>query len=184
MAVDDSALSPPPKLRLFFACWPDAVLQEQLSQLGRQLQRQCGGKPSRRENLHLTLVFLGDIASTDLPRLQQLAASIQNAPFNLELTQLGGWIEAGIGWLRPDDTPPALTQLVTQLNQLLRDAGFKTEKRRYQPHITLLRKQTHAYGQRLAAPLSWPVQDFCLVASSLDHHGPSYRIIDSWPLRG
>ena len=71
MAVDGSALNPQPKLRLFFACWPDAALQEQLAQLGRQLQRQCGGKPSRRENLHLTLVFLGDVDSADLPQLQQ-----------------------------------------------------------------------------------------------------------------
>jgi 2'-5' RNA ligase len=184
MAVDDSALTLPPRLRLFFACWPDAALQEQLAQLGRQLQRQCGGKPSRRENLHLTLVFLGDVDSADLPQLQQIAASIHTPPFELQLTQLGGWLEAGIGWLRPDATPAALTQLVTQLNQALRDAGFKTENRRYQAHITLLRKQAHAYGQRLAAPLRWPVDDFCLVASSLDHHGPSYRIIASWPLRG
>lgn len=184
MAVDDSTLNPPPRLRLFFACWPDSALQEQLAQLGRQMQRQCGGKPSRRENLHLTLVFLGDVASTDLPKLQQLAASVEAPSFELQLTQLGGWLEAGIGWLRPDETPAALTQLVTQLNQGLRDAGFKTEKRRYQPHITLLRKQAHAYGQRLPAPLRWPVHDFCLVASSLDHHGPSYRIIASWPLRG
>jgi 2'-5' RNA ligase len=63
---DTSSLTARP-LRLFFACWPDAALQEQLAQLGRQLQRQSGGKPSRRENLHLTLVFLGDVASSDLP---------------------------------------------------------------------------------------------------------------------
>ena len=48
MAVDGSALNPQPKLRLFFACWPDAALQEQLAQLGRQLQRQCGGKPAAK----------------------------------------------------------------------------------------------------------------------------------------
>lgn len=182
MAVDNSSLNNSEKLRLFFACWPDAGMQVQLAHLGRQLQQHTGGKPSRHENLHLTLIFLGDIASSRLPELQQLAGQLRLSEFDLLLQQLGGWLDAGIGWVKPEETPEPLQRLVAELKQGLTTAGFKVEKRRYQPHVTLLRKQSRHYVQRLPQPLLWPVKDFCLVASSLDHHGPSYQIIATWLL--
>ena len=45
--------------RLFLACWPDQTLQELLDDLARRLHKKNGGRKTARENIHLTLVFLG-----------------------------------------------------------------------------------------------------------------------------
>lgn len=175
--------TPPTRLRLFFACWPSAALQQQLHRLGRELQRQVGGRPTRRDNIHLTLAFLGDVAPDRLPVLQQLAGEIVAPVFALPLQRLGCWPDGGVGWLAPDEVPEGLLQLVQQLNEALQQAGFRTEKRRYRPHVTLLRKACKDWRSTLAAPLRWEVDAFVLVASTLDQHGSVYRILGRWPLR-
>lgn len=178
--------SPPscPQLRLFFACWPTAALQQQLHTLGVELRQQIGGRPTRQDNIHLTLAFIGDVPAQQLPTLQQLAAGISAAPFSLPLQQIGCWPQAGVGWLAPEQTPEALLQLVQQLSHGLQQAGFRSEKRRYRPHLTLLRKAIQGWHSTLAAPLIWQVEEFVLVASTLGASGPSYRIVGRWPLRG
>lgn len=175
---------PHPQLRLFFACWPTAALQQQLHTLGGGLRQQIGGRPTRPENIHLTLAFVGDVPAQQLPALQQLAAGITAAPFTLQLQQLGCWPQAGVGWLAPEQTPAPLLQLVQQLNRGLLQIGVRGEKRRYRPHLTLLRKATQNWHSTLEAPLRWQVEEFVLVVSTLDPHGPSYRIVGRWPLRG
>ena len=180
--MSPACTSPTPS-RLFFACWPSAALQQQLHTLGRELQRQIGGRPTRQDNIHLTLAFLGDVAPEQLAGLQQLAAGIVARRFDLTLTRLGCWPQGGIGWLAPDQAPEGLLQLVRQLNEALQRAGFRTEKRRYRPHVTLLRKAGKGWRSTLAAPLRWEVDTFVLVASTLDQHGSVYRILGRWPLQ-
>lgn len=180
--MSPACTSPTPS-RLFFACWPSAALQQQLHTLGRELQRQIGGRPTRQDNIHLTLAFLGDVAPEQLAGLQQLAAGIVARRFDLTLTRLGCWPQGGIGWLAPDEAPEGLLQLVRQLNETLQRAGFRTEKRRYRPHVTLLRKAGKDWRSTQAAPLRWEVDAFVLVASTLDQHGSVYRILGRWPLQ-
>ena len=147
------------------------------------MQRQIGGRPARQDNIHLTLAFLGYVAPEQLAGLQQLAAGIVARRFDLTLTRLGCWPQGGIGWLVPDQAPEGLLQLVRQLNEALQRAGFRTEKRRYRPHVTLLRKAGKGWRSTLAAPLRWEVDTFVLVASTLDQHGSVYRILGRWPLQ-
>ena len=183
MAVHAAALKPGATLRLFFACWPTPVLQRQLHEIGNRLKLQIDGRVSRSANIHLTLAFLGDVAADRLPVLQQLASKIVVPAFALPLQRLGCWPDGGIGWLAPDQTPEGLLHLVRQLNEALQRAGFRTEKRRYRPHVTLLRKAGKGWRSTLVAPLRWEVATFVLVASTLDQHGSVYRILGRWPLQ-
>lgn len=183
MAVHAAALKPGATLRLFFACWPTPVLQRQLHEIGNRLKLQIDGRVSRSANIHLTLAFLGDVAADRLPVLQQLASKIVVPAFALPLQRLGCWPDGGIGWLAPDQAPEGLLQLVRQLNEALQRAGFRTEKRRYRPHVTLLRKAGKGWRSTLATPLRWEVDTFVLVASTLDQHGSVYRILGRWPLQ-
>ncbi|MDH4323198.1 MAG: RNA 2',3'-cyclic phosphodiesterase, partial [Betaproteobacteria bacterium] len=54
-------------MRLFFACWPPAGTARALADWARSAQRECGGRATRLEHIHLTLSFLGD-ADPDLAR--------------------------------------------------------------------------------------------------------------------
>jgi len=180
--LPDSLPAASDRLRLFFACWPAPALQRQLHDVGNILKLQIGGRVSRSENIHLTLAFLGDVAAGQFPVLQQLAGSIVAPAFTLPLERLGCWPDGGIGWLAPDEVPEGLLQLVRQLNEALQRAGFRTEKRRFRPHVTLLRKANKSWRSTLAAPLRWEVDAWVLVASTLDQHGSTYRIVGSWPL--
>ena len=167
--------------RVFFALWPDAPIQARLADHAYELHRRLGGKLTRQESIHLTLVFLGDVALDQLPLLHGAAAGACFEPFSLQVEQAGCWHHNGVAWLAPRSTPDALLALVRSLEATLLRAGFQLDGRPYAPHITVLRK---ARCQRLDLaldPVAWPVADFVLVRSQLDAGGSRYTVIGRWP---
>ena len=57
------------------------------SQLLPQLER---GRPTQRENLHLTLAFLGDVAPSHVPALRGILKELQQTPaFSLCFDRIG-----------------------------------------------------------------------------------------------
>ena len=48
-----------PKLRLFFALWPDSRTRAAIAALAGQVAAQTGGRATAPDNVHLTLAFLG-----------------------------------------------------------------------------------------------------------------------------
>ena len=65
--------------RVFFAIWPDAAAQKRLAELAEQLEAVCDGRKVRAENIHLTLVFLGEVSVDRLDALCQAANSHGNS---------------------------------------------------------------------------------------------------------
>ncbi len=55
--------------RLFLALWPGEAVAGALDAAGLEAQRLCGGRRMRRDTLHLTLVFLGDVEASRIPGL-------------------------------------------------------------------------------------------------------------------
>ena len=43
-------------MRLFFALWPDDAVRAELARWSRELHALCGGRTTRPENLHVTLL--------------------------------------------------------------------------------------------------------------------------------
>ena len=172
----------PDTARLFFALWPDDAVREALADLARSLQQQCAGRVIPAHNIHLTLVFLGNVAAGRIPDLHALAAAIAAPPVDLTVDALNYWRHNRIVWAGTGACPEALSTLVMQLTGALPRAGFRCEDRPYAPHITLLRDARHAPAANAIAGIAWRAREFALVQSVRQHGAVYYQVIAHWPL--
>ncbi len=167
--------------RVFFALWPDESAARRLHDAGRALQHECGGRAMRRETLHLTLAFIGEVAGSRLDALIELGARLPFAPHRLCLDQLGSWRHNRLAWAGSCKPPTELAEMVETLHAWLREAGFPIEKRPFAPHVTLVRRLERGFPPRGMAPIDWPVSEFRLVASERRAEGAHYRPLGRWP---
>ena len=182
MSEAGAAAGKEPKLRLFFALWPDAATRCALHARARALHAECGGRLMRRDTIHLTLAFLGDTPVRELERLRALAAQLGGQRFTFALDRVGGWKRNRILWSGPSVAQPALIALAQGLARSLREAGFVLDERAFAPHVTLVRNADAAPAEAQVEPLRWDVDEFVLVASERSAAGAHYRTIGRWPL--
>ncbi len=142
----------------------------------------CGGRRTPASFIHITLAFLGAVAVSRVAELQRLAAQLESAAFDIELTHSGCWQRSRIAWVAPVQIPQALTDLVDKLRCQLQTAGYSVDLRAYAPHVTLLRKANCPPLLPAITTMSWTAHDFVLVKSGVVEHEPSYEIIGRWPL--
>lgn len=98
------------------------------------------GNYSHRDNLHLTLAFIGERPVEDVPVLGKIVDSIEDPSFPMSLDHRGYFARNGrdIWWVGIAKNPQ-LESLQRNLVHLLRSAGFPIEKRKFTAHITLSR---------------------------------------------
>ncbi|MCC4116028.1 RNA 2',3'-cyclic phosphodiesterase [Aromatoleum toluclasticum] len=170
------------RARVFFAIWPAAVIARRLHKEGERAHGLTGGRRMRRDTLHLTLAFIGDIPRERLDALRAAADKVAFAPFTFRVDRIARWRHNHIVWAGASGLPEELESLVTQLNSALADGGFPVERRNFAAHVTLLR---NARGElpaaELAPPIEWPVGEFVLVESDPRPEGAQYRVLQSWP---
>ncbi|MGH8762193.1 MAG: RNA 2',3'-cyclic phosphodiesterase [Advenella sp.] len=173
--------------RIFFAIWPDSAAKKQLTTLAERLQAGlfCSGRKTQPENLHLTLVFLGEIDASKLDVVCLAADGVKRRAraFDVVIEEIRYWKHNGIAYAAIGRIPRELGELVNALQDALSAAGFSIERARaYQPHITLMRKAScHALPQ-LAVPIAWRAREWRLVKSTQTSNGPVYIPIGRWPL--
>jgi 2'-5' RNA ligase len=175
--------SKPASARLFFALWPDAAASAGLAKAGEHLHGICDGRRTRRETIHLTLVFLGEIGVEQIDDLLELAGNIQVPAFGIGFTRCGWWPRNRIVWVAPEVMPAELTLLVDQLREKLGIAGFHFDAKPFVPHITLLRKGDCKDNPLPAVTVEWRAEDFVLVRSVPSESGSAYEVVGRWPLR-
>ncbi len=174
----------PDTARLFFAAWPAPEIQRSLGALARELERECGGRAVPDRNIHLTLVFLGNIGRDRLSRIESLAAAVTAARFDLSVDRVEYWRHNRIVWAGAEQCPPALRELVAQLGEALAGTGCSAERREYVPHITLLRNARRPPAEGRFPAIPWPVAEFALVESAQHDRVHVYEVLRKWPLVG
>lgn len=125
-------------MRLFYAVMLDEKCKRALDSycraLGPYLER---GRFTLSENLHLTLVFLGE---ADLDAAKSCLHRLQAAPFEIVIAGLGHFRQPGGDVLWAGVQPKeGLLRAQKNLEALARQAGFPVEHRPYRPHLTLAR---------------------------------------------
>lgn len=166
--------------RLFFALWPDEVTRSRLAGALASLPSLAGRQVPVR-NLHITLVFPGDVSGEQQRQLQAGADTVRAQSFALALSQLGCWPHAAVAWLAPEAVPPALIDLVAQLQSLCRGAGLTPDARPYHAHLTFARKVRQVPPATIA-PIHWQIGSFSLIESLRGRTGSEYRPLAHWPL--
>lgn len=170
-----------PRSRLFFALWPGPSVRERIVALLPGLAEQ-GGRPVAEGNIHLTLAFLGQTTPAQRRFMEQWAESRSHPDFFLTLNRFGHWPGPRVFWLGPSQWPRELDVLATYLAEGMSQCGLSPDKRRYTPHVTLLRK---ASAMPLSLPdlnLGWRANHFVLCESSSSEDGVHYRVLRRWDL--
>ncbi|UHJ63096.1 RNA 2',3'-cyclic phosphodiesterase [Vibrio furnissii] len=126
-------------LRCFFAL---TFAAEEKAQLRRERERlkthATKGTFTHSDNFHLTLEFIGEVASEHLPTLKGLLHELECAPMTLHVDHLGHFHIKGrqLIWLGVTQQHD-LMALQAALRMKLADTPFPPENRPYVPHITL-----------------------------------------------
>ena len=166
--------------RVFFALWPGAPVAKRLHDLGADAHALCGGRRMRRDTLHMTLAFIGDVSQEHLASLLEVGERVGAAAFALALDRVGGWRHNRIVWAGAHETPPPLAALVARLNGELAAANFPVEARAFAPHVTLLRNTRTWLPERTVEPVEWRVDGFVLMESIRREDGAQYTPVRKW----
>lgn len=127
-------------MRLFIAINFAAETKDRLWEVSQGLQSYAlKGNFTPRENLHLTLVFLGETAR--VATVREAMDSVAAPAFTLRLGGLGRFPRRGgdICWVGVDRNE-VLLAIHAQLCTALAKSGFRLEERAYKPHLTLGRE--------------------------------------------
>lgn len=153
------------------------------------------GNPVPRENLHLTLVFLGEQRETVLEDLHLALEQIGGPALELTIRGVGTFGGAVPRVLyAAADPDPALSALRKKLARAVRETGIEPDGRKFAPHVTLVRFPREMPGEDLAAIQSFlgrrmglaagpfRVERYCLYRSTLTKNGPAYDVLAEYPL--
>ena len=165
--------------RLFFALWPDDQTRLKLVRLNQSIEVK-GFRPVQPQNVHVTLVFLGNVDVTSELLIKHSVMGVSAKPFVLTFDHLSYWSKPKVLCLTCSHTPDELEMLVTALNTEVASCDLQTDTRPYKPHITLARHAQYLPDLNFE-PIIWRAESFCLVESCSDPDGVYYRVRQQWP---
>ena len=149
----------------------------------------------KREAMHLTLRFLGEVDEGQLDQIEAAIAELEGVGhLDLRTSEVGsfGGRRPRVVWvgLARDEGFDQLQRLRDQLDHALLSVGFEREQGAYRPHLTLGRVRRQATQRDLAAirsavdaaqpmDIRTAVDRVALVESRLLRDGPRYRRLAS-----
>jgi 2'-5' RNA ligase len=151
-----------------------------------------------KDNLHITLKFLGETSPERLRVLEELLVGVSAGFPPFSLAAAGGGAFPGkrnprIFWVGFPEPLELVGKLQQNMENALSGAGFPREDRRFHPHITVGRVRgalPPAWGERFVQSLSGrefgtvPVTLLRLFESRLSPGGAIYTVVRDFPLGG
>jgi 2'-5' RNA ligase len=183
-------------MRIFLAVFPSTGVRETAFGVIERLRRPGDGVAwVKRENLHYTLRFLGELDEDDVSRATEAAreAAAAQPSFTARLGELGGFPSmrrARVLWLGLSEGAEALVSLAQHLERALVTRGFEATERPFSAHLTLgrIREGGADWSGRLAeaggpgvpaaaapAPV-FTVDRLSVVQSTLARGGSIYQV--------
>ena len=176
--------------RLFFGLEIPAPIKARLLKARAEVS---SAKWQSVEQMHVTLLFLGDVEEERLSAVCEAVRNIPQAPFELSVAGIGCFGQPRAPqnlWAGVQPAAP-VASLHSAIKGQMESLGLKTECRVFRPHITLsrFRRQSGSvqsllaeYGETTFG--SFQVDQFVLFESEQSADGSVYTVIErfpSWP---
>ena len=177
-------------IRTFVAVFPPPEVREALFQAARNLPTSGDFRLVGKEKIHLTLMFLGDVAEDDLDNVKRVLQPIRERhdPFEVSISAFGAFPsdrKARILWAGVEEGSEHLRTVAEDVENLLAPAGFERETRPYVPHLTLGRARTRRTeldtSETSPPALRFTVSALDLVKSTPSKNGINYAILATYP---
>jgi 2'-5' RNA ligase len=175
-------------LRLFVAIdLPEKVKEEISSKKGDfNLEKVRWVK---KENLHLTLKFLGNVNEKALSSIKEALKRIASdtKAFKFKLQGFGAFPtpkRARVLWVGISEGNSQVITLAEKVDYELSRLGFEREKRKFHPHITLARLKKPASLHKfpsLDKEIEIKADEIVLFQSILKPEGPNYISLNIFP---
>ncbi len=138
-------------MRLFIAIELSERFKDELCMIQKRIKMQgLKGNFTVRENLHLTLAFIGEYPDPD--HVADVLDSISFMPMELALSGFGTFGDIYWAGIRDNE---ALRTNVKRIRKALADNDMPFDRKKFNPHITLVRKM--AYDSDLPTDRPFPV---------------------------
>lgn len=130
------------------------------------------GNYTSEDNMHLTLAFIGDYPDPQ-PVLDALS-DVDFTPFDISLDGIGSF--GDLWWAGIKESVP-LASVARRVRRSLAEHSIPFDKKRFSPHITLIRKVTNNMPGVQVHPTGMTVEEIALMRSDRGRNGMIYTEI-------
>jgi RNA 2',3'-cyclic 3'-phosphodiesterase len=173
---------------------PDEVLDAVEQVLAPARKVMVGPRWAGRDQWHVTLQFLGPVA-TLAPVVEALAAGVSGlVPFRFHLGGSGAFPNsrrARVIWIGAAEGAAPMTEVAGGVNRALVPLGYEAEARIFRAHLSVARLRDQADVTPVVSALGdgpvgepWTVEEIVLYQSRLSPSGSSYSVLARLPLGG
>lgn len=161
-------------MRLFIAIKFNDEIKNALLSMQEQLKSaNIRGNYTKPENLHLTLAFIGEYS--DPGYVTETLEQVRFKPFELKLDGIGSF---GRLWWAGLSASVELHNTAAQIRHFLADADIPFDKKKFSPHITLIREPNKPAMPAIEVPdASMTVGEIALMRSERGRSGMIYTEI-------
>lgn len=173
-------------MRLFVGVYPPEEIIDYIYDIENSLiSKGVSGNYTKKENIHLTLKFLGETEDSKIDPIKNILNEYRNLDLNLEINKLSYFKRGSeaILWLGLSGDIDKLEGYANNLNNQLYELEFEREYKKFKPHITMARKVNfNDLNLRLISSipiknLNFKIQNINLIQSTLTKQGPIYKTL-------
>ena len=168
-------------MRLFIAIMLDNGIKDELCFVQKRLQQQgVKGNFTPRENMHLTLAFIGEYGDPDY--VSDVLSQIDLEPVRIVIDGFGSFND--LYWIGIKEDRGLETN-VKRIRRALSDNGIPFDKKKFMPHMTIARKIRYDKGFPTDAPFPAAMNagHISLMRSDRGKNGMIYTEIDAFKVR-
>ena len=153
-------------MRLFIAIpLSDAMKDALTAAQDKMYDNGVRGNFTSRENMHLTLAFIGEypdkdqvMDALDKEPVMDALSTVSFSTFSLSLSGMGCFRD--LWWAGMEESAP-LHAVVRRSRHALADHNIPFDRKRFSPHITLIRKATGTMPGMKKFPCRWNASCSC-----------------------
>ena len=161
-------------MRLFIAVWPNDEMKKAMISVMHEMKKQgITGNYVPTQNLHMTLVFLGEVKEAE--KVKNVMDQIPVEKAGLSFSDYGNFGDAF--WIGIK-TNQKMKKYVSDLKKALKEQGIPCSDEKFSPHITLIRQQKGKKPSGLVIPdTSMTVNKIVLLKSEIKDKKTLYKEI-------